>query len=243
MAHIVYKPIGKTPTEVMNDFKKILAIQVINKICCSGRLDPMAHGQLLILVNDECKKIPEYNKKDKEYQFSFVLGISTDTTDVLGLINSCQNSEYPDITKEILSFNNISYQQDYHIFSSNTVIGPEGKKPLFYYARKNIPVAIPTKLITIYNLSVDGKIEIDLKKLVFNNLSQISVENRNNFRYSEITSLWDNYFTTDNKKYIQYTCTAKVSSGTYIRQLVKDISKKINIPCMVTDLCRTKLFI
>jgi tRNA U55 pseudouridine synthase TruB len=29
----------------------------IKKICYSGRLDPMARGKVLLLFNDECKKL------------------------------------------------------------------------------------------------------------------------------------------------------------------------------------------
>ena len=51
----------------------------------AGRLDPMAEGVLLILVDEENKKIGQYMGFDKEYTAEFVLGFSSDSNDVLGI--------------------------------------------------------------------------------------------------------------------------------------------------------------
>lgn len=247
--YTVYKPLGKTPSEIIEIVRGQLELQSgpIRKICCSGRLDPMAHGTLLVLTNNECKNISYYNKKDKVYQFSFIVGISTDTTDVLGLVNTVEpvSKDIEKVVSTIKSFDNHSYEQEYHIFSSNPVIGPHGKKPLFYYARNQIDVLIPTKQIQIYNMNIDNMATINsnsLKEKIFSNLSMVSDNNKENFRYNETIEKWDTYF--DNYKideYLMCTCTARVSSGTYIRQIVKDIGKKLQSDTLVIDLHRTEL--
>ena len=59
---IVYKPSGITMNQLILDYKNNQnnqnnQPQYINKICFAGRLDPMARGQCLFLINDECKKM------------------------------------------------------------------------------------------------------------------------------------------------------------------------------------------
>ena len=58
------------------------------KLCYSGRLDPMARGKVLILFNDECKKVESYNKKAKTYQFEIIIGLQTNSDDPLGIIEN-----------------------------------------------------------------------------------------------------------------------------------------------------------
>jgi tRNA pseudouridine55 synthase len=50
----------------------------------AGRLDPMASGKLLILLGEECKNQTDYHGLDKEYEFSVLLGIESDSLDVMG---------------------------------------------------------------------------------------------------------------------------------------------------------------
>jgi len=50
----------------------------------AGRLDPMAHGVLVLLVGEENKKREKYEKFVKEYLFQCIFGVATDTYDILG---------------------------------------------------------------------------------------------------------------------------------------------------------------
>ncbi len=56
----------------------------------AGRLDPMASGKLLVLLGEECKVQEKYHGLDKEYEFSLLFGIESDTHDVLGRLKSCE---------------------------------------------------------------------------------------------------------------------------------------------------------
>lgn len=249
--YTIYKPIGETPLETITKFK-LQQEGPITKICCSGRLDPMAHGQLLVLTNDKCKDIGIYNAKNKTYKFSFVVGVTTDTTDVLGIVSNkvslplLNNNINYDIESIIKSFNNKTYDQEYHIFSSMPVTGPQGKKPIWYYSKNNIIIESPKKQISIYRLDINEQSTIssdNLYNLIKTNTSMLNITNRDQFRYDNVLTSWANYFENmdTNTSYIYYTCTAHVSSGTYIRQLVKDIGKIANLPVLVTDLHRIEL--
>ena len=50
----IYKPIGVTPVQLVEKYKKENSID--EKVSFAGRLDPMAHGEMVLLVGDECKK-------------------------------------------------------------------------------------------------------------------------------------------------------------------------------------------
>ena len=62
------------------------------------------------------------------------------------------------------------------------------------------------------------------------------------FRQEEITKKWDEVLKkSDEKEFTIFSCTAECSSGTYIRQLVADISEKIGIPLVTYSIKRTKV--
>ena len=49
----LYKPVGLTPLQALNIFKKTNSPYKSKKISYPGRLDPMAEGVLILLVDDE----------------------------------------------------------------------------------------------------------------------------------------------------------------------------------------------
>ena len=242
-----YKNRGETPLEALNRFKNLNPALEINKLTSAGRLDPMARGYMAVLINEDCKNCRNMEAKNKEYKFKFVVGIDTDTTDMLGIFQNMNfNYDVQDIYKYINEHNQFSYDQEFHAFSSYRVIGPEGKKGLWYYSMKNIYVKAPTKKVNIWDFEIIEESIIDsedLKEYIFENINKII--NKEFFRYDEIYKNWNIFFNNKNinKKFIIFKCKAKVSSGTYIRQLVKDIGKIINVPLCVVDINRTDIFI
>lgn len=254
MAVIVYKPIGKTPLEVLQEYK--LTNQISGTCAFSGRLDPMAHGQLMILYGDQLKRSEYYNKKDKKYKFRMLIGISTDTTDILGLIDNTTDPKLIDetIIRDLIlevtnDYDNKEYYQEYHKFSSMRVDIDNIKTPLWkIFSDKSIDstnIIIPKKKVSIYsltNLSIAKMDSLELKTLIDTNLSLIT--DKSKFRLDEIRTSWDNYFDNNkDKQYYVLEYDTHVSSGTYIRQLVKDIGKKMGIPTMVIEIYRYELSI
>lgn len=254
MTSIVYKPIGFTPLDLVKQFK--IDNNITGKCAYAGRLDPMAHGKLVILHGDDLKKMDEITKKDKRYRFRMVLGISTDTTDILGLIDNSLNPKLlMELTEEVIesvklhaqSFNNLEYNQEYHQFSSMTIEIDGKKQPMWkMFSDKSIDkatITIPKKTVNIYELNLLNCYKmssIELKSLIDTNLSQLTSEN---FRLDDIKRCWNHYFSNFNDFnqdifYYVLEYDAFVSSGTYIRQLVKDIGLKSNLPTMVIEIYR-----
>ena len=84
MPVFLYKPKGFTPLELVKKYKKDNNIK--GKVCFAGRLDPMAHGKMILLVKEECKLMNSYCNLNKTYEFIVLFGVKTDTYDLLGKI-------------------------------------------------------------------------------------------------------------------------------------------------------------
>lgn len=227
----------------INDFiKTIKKERGYKKLCFCGRLDPMARGELLLLYNENCKKMPQYLKKDKTYQFKIVLGIQTDSDDSLGLIQNYKTDYNVEkvitkITKKIHDCPN-KFNQRFHIFSSKCVNG----KPLWEYSRDGIilkdypehPVEIKQKKI----MGLTKKSFIDFKNEICKRINKI--DKKHNFRQTEILKKW-NELKINNLYYLTIELT--VSSGFYIRQFVRDLSEKINFPLLTYDIYRKNIIL
>ena len=83
---LINKPISLTPLQAIRRLQSLHPELEGEKIGYAGRLDPMAEGLLLLLVSDENKKRKEYERLPKTYEFEVLLGIETDSYDVLGII-------------------------------------------------------------------------------------------------------------------------------------------------------------
>lgn len=236
----IYKPIGKTPLEMISLIKKKYKHYKNSKMSYAGRLDPMAHGLLIILIDEECKKQPLFQKLDKSYTFKLLIGISTDTYDSLGIICETKKENFTinlDLFIKIIKNFVGCHKQYYPPFSSQKING----KSLWYYAKNNLMknIIIPSKFINIYKLDILNLKNISKNEIldtVNHNINKIN--NKNNFRQQEILEKWK---IIPDINYYCVTISADVSSGTYIRTLCNDIGNKINIPCLAFDILRTKI--
>ena len=143
----VYKPIGFTPNQLIEELRinppatLRAAMRAGNKelrsekIGFAGRLDPLAHGVLLLMIGDENKNRDKYLSFPKVYEFQVLFGVATDTYDALGFLQSTKLKNTPDnLDVQIAEFinNKIGKQvQVYPPYSSKAVLG----KPLFWWAR------------------------------------------------------------------------------------------------------------
>ncbi len=239
----IYKPSGLTPLQVINSIKKQRPELANEKITYAGRLDPLAHGVLLLLIGEEAKKRKTYLDFLKTYEFEAVFGLETDTYDVLGLVKA---------KKEIVSGINVNLfvntfvkshlgkqLQFYPPYSSKAING----KPLFWWARNNRldEIEMPTREIKIYDfrcVSI-GNISVkDLKQKVEASITSV----HGDFRQKEIWARWEEVCSTLQNK-TNTLPTAKFylncSSGTYVRELVHQLGKAMSCGAIAIDILRT----
>lgn len=150
---VLEKEVGQTPLQCSEIFRSTRTDLANVSMSYAGRLDPMASGKLLILLGDECKNQTSYHGLDKEYQFEVLLGVTSDTADVLGRLTECMGpesnfklSDIQTIGKELTGDIELPYPH----FSSKTVQG----KPLHTWTLEGRidEIEIPTKKSTIHTL-------------------------------------------------------------------------------------------
>ena len=146
---IINKPKDYTSRDVINKLNKLLGTK---KIGHTGTLDPLATGVLVIAIGSYTKLVNGLTSLDKEYIAEIKLGIKTDTGDITG--NILEDSNNNNITKEniINIFNNFpkEYEQTVPKYSAVKING----KKLYEYARENIDIELPKRMVNIYSLEL-----------------------------------------------------------------------------------------
>ena len=243
---IVNKPTGIMGTAVAEYYKNKLGK---NKACICGKLDPMAQGKLLLLFDEDCKKMDKNLDHKKTYQFKIAWGFQTDTDDTLGLITEEKNMNENRIKQLV---NNIEkyiekyegcYNQYFHKYSARTVHNENGvKHPLWEWTNlgRLDEIEIPYKEVSVdyikYYHTEKKNIEV-LKEEIMENMKNIE----GSFRQDEIRKQWEKY---DKKKEVWIsTFEAHVSTGYYIRQLIHILGKETGLLGMAIDINRTYIHI
>ena len=240
----IHKNLGETPLETIERFKRENPEYAHLKMTYAGRLDPMAEGQLILLVGDECKNKEKYLKLDKEYDFEVLWGFSTDTHDILGLIDSSSDfsKNYlpnSNLIKESLKSFTGKIEQEYPLYSSKIIANNLEKlnKKIIQDSFK------PRQLIEIYSLEFLGNYFLDkdeLKENIFKRISLLS--SNNNFRQKVILDKWLEVLNqiSHDKFYISKHKT-KCSSGAYVRKLSYDLGVKLGFPTLAFGIKRITL--
>ena len=194
---VVNKDKDYTSRDVVNVIGKIFNTK---KVGHTGTLDPLATGVLIVCMNKALKVVDLITASDKEYIAKVVLGIDTDTLDIIGnIINECKTDVNVDMVKSVLnSFVGKSIQE----VPKYSAVKVNGKK-LYEYARNGIDVELPKSEIQIFDIELISDIDI--------------VDGHQEFSFR-----------------------VKVSKGTYIRSLIRDIGVKLGCFACMKELTRTK---
>lgn len=239
----IYKPKGMTPLEVIKILKEKFPEYKDVKIGYAGRLDPLAHGVLLLMVGETTKQKDKYLNLPKEYEFEVVFGVSTDTYDALGIPNVLANEAKQSLKNTINTFIKSKlgkHFQPYPPFSSKTVNG----KALFWWAKKNklSEIKIPNRKIEIYDFKLLEVNEIsseDLKKEIIQQIDSV----KGDFRQKEIKEKWEEFFGKKAPTGAFQTTRFKIScsSGTYVRSIANELGQKLGNGAITLEILRTKV--
>ena len=248
----LYKKEGETPLETIEGFKAENPEYKDEKMTYAGRLDPMAEGVLLVLVDDECRNKEKYLGLDKEYEFEILWGFKTDTYDILGIpqpkskqpfLDSAESqNRFVEKLETLLEKNKGKFIQKYPPYSSMTVRG----KQLHQWAKegKLDEIKIPEREIEVYNIEFLENKEIKIQNLLKNIIERIE-KVKGDFRQDQIIKEWKKIFhelSDGQQKFVISKARIKCSSGTYVRGIVNELGEKLDVGAIAFSIKRTKIF-
>lgn len=206
---IVNKPIGWTMLDLVQHFQYLTEAK---KISFAGRLDPMAFGQVKLLLNDDVINNLQESDCKKIYRFYFVKNITTDSYDILGLPKINNN--------EITLLKPGYYDQEYPPYSS--VLIKEHKLPYWQCIKRGLEVKDkPKKCVQIESLK-ELSTHYYTKEVFLREIkSRFDLLTKSTFRQDEIYEKW-NELDFEGVNVVKMEAT--VSSGCYIRWICNEMS-------------------
>jgi tRNA pseudouridine55 synthase len=243
----VFKPEGLTPLEMLRAYRKQYAEYASVPMTYAGRLDPIAEGVLLVLAGNEAGRRDQYLRLDKEYVAEIVLGLETDTGDVLGIAKesniqfASRQSKFK-FEKELVCMTLQSLQGKIVLpvpaYSSVPVKG----KPLFEWARsgKLENADIPKREMEFYKIELIDMYEMYSGEIVREAESRICKVS-GDFRQNEIKHRWRKVLSQMNAGLPVIKIKIHCASGAYIRSLAACIGAKLNMPAFLNRLTRTRV--
>ena len=238
----LYKERGETPLARLDRLRDSYRKYLSSTLSYLGRLDPMAEGVLLVAVDEENLNRKQYLALPKVYEVDILLGVSTDTYDVLGKITdiiSRTTHPRPHIL-ELGAFleTKVGAQiQKYPPYSSKTVNG----KPLHEWSREGRlnEIVVPEHEIEIHDCMTLGLEQISQKKLLEEVLADIE-RVQGDFRQEAIASCWEAQLRPlYDFSFDIFRVRLAVSSGTYVRVIAHELGEHFGIPSLAYRIKRT----
>lgn len=261
--YIIWKHLGETPLEALERLRTDEGIAAEVPMTYAGRLDPAAEGLLVILVGEECKKKDEYTALSKTYLAEILIGVSTDSFDLLGIPalfppparggeagtpggvvgENTMNHPLPRLDKggekilkfaqEYLDAHLGSQKQKYPPYSSKTLRQAQGR-PLPPNESEELP-GHEVSLQEYSDLSIDSVLKEDL----YLRIGELAAAVTGDFRQKEIVEAWAELDLPEKLPLLSVTLT--VSSGFYVRQFAEDLGKELGVGACLYSLIRTKV--
>lgn len=248
MRVVLHKARGETPLRTIERFKATHPAYASLPACYAGRLDPMASGKLLVLLGDACKRKDRYQKLDKEYVVEVLLDVSSDTGDVLGIVERTAHETImpPDLRRSLRILKG-THELPYPAFSSKTVHG----KPLFLHALEGTlaTIQIPRHSETVYRIDVTGVRTLSADELRARVDEALSLVPRTDepskalgadFRIEAVRASWEEALRAP-RSYAVLTLTVACGSGTYMRTLAGRLGEVLSTKALALSITRTRI--
>lgn len=236
--YLVDKPIGATPLQALQLYRDARGFGASIKMSYAGRLDPLASGLLPILYGHMLSRQEEYWYLSKEYDTTVVLGVRSDSHDLLGLPERVRgvmptSERITSIVRGLVGKIDLSVP----IYSSHRVDG----KPLFAWARTlpEGPAVVPVRRMSIHQIDVAHIEDIDLSSLQSVALHRV-MRVDGDFRQDETVRAWE-MCGNGADTLVSVGLHIQCGSGTYIRSLANEMGRRLGVGAIVSDLRRVRV--
>ena len=251
----VAKAVGQTPLEALREYGVATGRPDVRR-SYAGRLDPMAEGLLAVLEEEACDGQAEAQHSTKRYAWELLLGVSSDSFDVLGLLRGEEGGwaaeERPSVrqvTEEqaaeaarVLDEETAGRRrQAYPPFSSARVRG----HPLFWWAQQGRlnEVQIPQVEVEVTE-SKAGCVRWESPgRVLAQVIARVGLVNGQGFRQERICARWRMALADlpDSFRFAIVTARCAVSSGTYMRSLAEETGRRVGCGGLAWSICRTQV--
>lgn len=235
MVYSVFKPAGATPLEMLHALRELNPALAHEPLTYAGRLDPIAEGVLLVLSGEHLKDRERFLHLDKTYEVEALVGIATDSYDLLGMPKPSHKSySLSDIQKFVTEFQG---EVRLHVppYSSVPFLG----KPLFEWARSGevMNFELPQRIMKMKTLKLKDVTKIS-SAAVLDAVVQKIQNVKGDFRQTAIIREWKNVLSTHRYEFELIKIFIECGSGTYVRSIVHELGKRLGAGACVFTLKR-----
>lgn len=253
----IIKEIGETMGQLTERVRREHGVDESKSISFAGRLDPMAHGLVLFVVGqEEIARKADVLGLDKEYIFEVLLGVETDSYDILGVVQteiivkekSVQTYTHTeqlraDIDQQLAKIALLT-ELPYPQFSSKTTQG----KTLWHTGqelreKQVVGDVIPEqekifRQVKIRTLVCADIVYMSAKDIYDRVVSRVQLV-EGEFGQTHIISSWDRWLERNmGQQFPIATCRVICSSGTYVRTICHVLGENFGGGCAF-DIFRT----
>ena len=221
---LIDKPLGMTPLKALELLRREHAIPATVKLAYAGRLDPMATGLLPVLQGEQLQRQEEYWYLPKRYEATVLVGIRTDSYDLLGIP---ERLEMPVPTPErITAVVRGLVGKTYLAVPMYSSYRHEGK-PLFAWAKEETdgPPVVPVRRMSVAQIDIVSMGTIDasvLRDIVRKRIPLVEGD----FRQSETIDAWNRVLKTGGE-WATVDLDIHCGSGTYVRSLAHELGRRL----------------
>ena len=230
---VIDKPVGPGSTRIVGAVKRALREGGYPKLKVGhgGTLDPLASGVLPVALGEATKLAGRLLDADKIYEFTIRFGEETDTLDAEGAVvaRSDKRPTRAELEAVLPRFTG-AIEQVPPAYSALKVAG----RRAYARARAGEEVALKSRQVTIHSLTVRAEPVEALSSSFSADKGEEGPLRRRLRRRSGQAS------TGSGRTVGEITLEARVSKGTYIRSLARDIARALDSVGHVTMLRRTK---
>ncbi len=238
----IYKKVGETPLEALTNYRNQHPELTNSSLTYAGRLDPMAEGLLLVIKDEEIVNKDKYLHLGKRYEAEILLGMSSDTHDILGLADKTNDNQIiqEENIRQVLGSFQGKRSWPLPSYSSKPVKG----KPLFQWSREGriSEIEIPTQNFEISEIKLNSAELISWEK-VYEYITTTIDKVEGDFRQQQILQQWEDINTNVNSELFLQLIKISVhcSSGTYVRSIASKLGEELNSQALLFKLKRTQI--
>jgi tRNA pseudouridine55 synthase len=210
----VVKPAGPTSHDVVQVARRVLKQRAIGH---TGTLDPAAEGLLLLCLGPYTKLVPYLVESDKTYEGLFGLGIETSTDDSEGVPTLVGDAS--GVTLEKVRSVARRFAGDIEQMPPRYAAIKVAGKKLYEYARENVDVQVEARPVTVHSFDVGELTDVEAPAAILTRLDPPHGDAPKTIKHASFTT--------------------RVSSGTYVRALARDIGRELGCGGYLAQLRRS----